>query len=416
MKHKPFITKPKQLIFIFCIAEFFSMMGASTFPALLPQFIEEWQLSNTDAGLLNGVYYAGYLLTVPLLVTMTDYWSSRKIYFFSLFLTAISSFGFAFSADGFWSALVFRILGGIGLAGSYMPGLKLLTDHLDYINPSLDNSRGVAFYTSSFGIGTAFSVFLAGEMTTRWNWEMAFLVSVIGPIIAIAITQFFLPSYDPLPKKIPSTHPLDFTPILKNKPVMAYVLAYTVHNFELFAYRSWLVTFLAYSASTAPGQNLFFSITAWAAIANIVALPASVLGNELSQRIGRHKAITIIMWVSTALAFMIGFSAELPFIIVAIFLVIYGVTISGESSSITAGLVSAAPKGYRGTAMAVHSCIGFMGSFAGPLVFGLTLDLSSLPGTIGITTLSWGIAFAMTGVVVAFGPMFIILLGKEGRD
>jgi MFS family permease len=245
---------------------------------------------------------------------------------------------------------------------------------------------------------------------------MAFLVSIIGPIIAIAIAQFFLPTNDPLPPKIPSTHPLDFSPILKNKPAMAYVLAYTVHNFELFAYRSWVVAFLAYSASTVPGQNLLFSVTAWAAIANIVALPASVLGNELSERIGRHKAITIIMWVSAALAFMIGFSAELPFIIVAVLLVIYGVTITGESSSITAGLVGAAPTGYRGAAMAVHSCIGFIGSFAGPLAFGLTLDLSSPSGIIGITTLSWGIAFAMTGVVVALGPIFIMLLGKERGD
>jgi MFS family permease len=399
-----------------CIAEFFSLVGAATFPALLPQFMKEWQLSNTDAGLLNGVYYAGYLVTVPILVTMTDHWPTRKIYFFSLSLTALSSLGFVYGVDGFWSAIIYRTLGGIGLAGSYMPGLKLLTDHLDHLSPTSDNNRGVAFYTSSFGIGTAFSFFLAGEITIHWDWKMAFLVSAIGPIIAVAITQFFLPPKDPLPHKAPSTHPLDFTPILKNKPSMAYVLAYTVHNFELFAYRSWLVTFLTYSALTAPSQNLFFSVTVWAAIANLAGLPASVLGNELSRCIGRHKAITIIMLVSAAMAFMIGFSAELPFIIVAVLAVIYGVAITGESSAITAGLLVTAPAGYRGAAMAVHSCIGFMGSFAGPLAFGLTLDLSSPSGVGGITTQSWGFAFAMTGAVVALGPFFIMLLGKKSRD
>ncbi len=407
---------PKQLIFMVCIAEIFSMMGAATFPALLPKFIEEWHLSNTDAGLLNGIYYAGYLVMVPILVTMTDHWSPRKIYFFSLSLSALSSFGFAYGADGFWSAMVFRTLSGVGLAGTYMPGLKLLTDHLDHLNPTSDNSRAVAFYTSSFGIGTASSFFIAGEIASSWDWQMAFMVSVIGPLIAIVISQFFLPPRDPRPHKAPKTHPLDFTPILKNKPAMAYVMAYTVHNFELFAYRSWLVAFLAYSASTSPGQNLVFSVTTWAAIANIFALPASVLGNELSRRIGRHKAIIIIMWVSALLAFAIGFSAELPFIIVAVLLVIYGVAIAGESSSITAGLVGAAPLGYKGAAMAVHSCIGFMGSFAGPLAFGLTLDLSSPSGVSGTTTQSWGIAFAMTGVVVALGPLFIMLLGKVRHE
>jgi MFS family permease len=407
---------PKQLIILVCIAEIFSMLGTVTFPALLPEFIEKWQLTNTDAGWLNGIYFGGYLLAVPLLVTMTDHWAPRKVYFFSLLLTALSSFGFAYGVDGFWSAMIFRAIGGIGLAGSYMPGLKLLTDHLDHLNPKSDNSRAVAFYTSSFSIGLALSYFSAGEIATRWDWQTAFLVAIIGPLISIAIAQVFLPAKDPRPHKAPTTHPLDFRPVLKHKPAMAYVLAYTVHNFELFAYRSWLVAFLAYSASTQPGQNLLFSATAWAAISNIFALPASVLGNELSRRIGRHKAITIIMWVSAVFACLIGFAAELPFIFVAILLVIYGIAITGESSSITAGVVGAAPAGYRGTTMAVHSCIGFMGSFAGPLIFGLTLDLSSPSGVGGTTTQSWGIAFAMTGAVVALGPLFIKFLGKSQRE
>ena len=407
---------PVQLITLLCIAELFSMLGAVTFPALLPTFIETWHLSNTDAGWLNGIYYAGYLLAVPLLVTMTDHWSPRKIYFSSLLITALSSLGFAYAVDGFWSAMFFRTLGGIGLAGSYMPGLKLLTDHLDHLRPNFDNSRAVAFYTSSFGIGTALSYFAAGEIATQWSWQTAFIVAVDGPLIAIAISQILLPSKDPRPHKAPETHPLDFRPVLKSKPAMAYVLAYTVHNFELFAYRSWIVAFLAYSASTQPGQNLFLSATAWAAVANLTALPASVLGNELSRRIGRHKAITIIMWASALFACLIGFSAELPFIVVAILIVLYGITIAGESSSVTAGVVGAAPKGYRGATMAVHSCIGFMGSFAGPLVFGLTLDLSSPSGIGGTTTASWGWAFAVSGIIVALGPLFIAFLGKAQRE
>ena len=160
---------PKQLIILVCIAELFSMLGTVTFPALLPEFIEKWQRTNTDAGWLNGIYYGGYLLAVPLLVTMTDHWAPRKVYFFSLLLTALSSFGFAYGVDGFWSAMIFRAIGGIGLAGSYMPGLKLLTDHLDHLNPKSDNSRAVAFYTSSFSIGLALSYFSAGEIATRWD-------------------------------------------------------------------------------------------------------------------------------------------------------------------------------------------------------------------------------------------------------
>ena len=46
-------------------------------------------------------------------------------------LTALSHFGFALFADGFWSALFLRLLAGIGWAGTYMPGLKAIADPLE---------------------------------------------------------------------------------------------------------------------------------------------------------------------------------------------------------------------------------------------------------------------------------------------
>ena len=117
------------------------------------------------------------------------------------------------------------------------------------------------------------------------------------------------------------------------------------------------------------------------------------------------------MWVSALFRCLFRFAAELPFI-VAVLLVLYGITIV-EFSSITTGMVRVASAGYRGTTMAVHSCIGFMGSFTGPLVFGITFDFASPSGVGGTTTQSWGIAFDMTGIVVALVPLFFKWLGKS---
>ena len=87
---------PIRLIVALCTAEVVSMLGAATFPALLPTFLAEWNLTSTEAGWLNGIYYLGYLLSVPVLVSMTDRGSSRKIYFLCMVLTIIASAGFAF--------------------------------------------------------------------------------------------------------------------------------------------------------------------------------------------------------------------------------------------------------------------------------------------------------------------------------
>ncbi len=401
---------PVQLILIVCAAEIVSMPGVAAFPALLPTFIETWGLSKTDAGWINGLYYAGYLVAVPVLVSITDRIPPKAVLTVCMILAAFSNLGFALWADGFWTATLFRVLAGVALAGTYMPGLKLLNDHLEDILPGADHSRSVAFYTSSFGIGTAASYFLSGVLATASGWQYAFFAGAAGPVAALAIIFIALPLHSPRPDKAPDTHLFDFRPVLRCRPVMGYVFAYTVHNFELFAYRSWMVAFLFFAASNHDGSAMVISATAWAAIANLMGPPSSVLGNELSRRFGRHRTISVIMVLSAVLGAVIGFSAAMPFWVVVTLLLVYGVLISGESSSVTAGAIGAAPKGYRGATMAVHSCIGFVGSFAGPLMFGVMLDLSSPTGIGGDTVESWGIAFAFTAAVVALGPIGLALL------
>ena len=60
------------LIAAFVAAQMGVMQGSGTFAALLPNFIELWNLSKTDAGWINGIYYAGYLGAVPFLVSLAD--------------------------------------------------------------------------------------------------------------------------------------------------------------------------------------------------------------------------------------------------------------------------------------------------------------------------------------------------------
>ena len=231
------------------------MLGVMSFPALLPGFITEWQLTNTEAGWINGVYFLGYLTAVPVLVSLTDRVSPRNIYYLCLGLTAFSSAGFAFLTDGFWSAMLFRTLAGIGLAGAYMPGLKLLGNHLKAVADNKDQSRAIAFYTSSFGIGFAISYYYAGVVAEAMDWHWVFAIAIIGPLAAIATAIAALPARDPAQTEVPVTHFLDFRPVLRCRAAMGYVLAYTAHNFELFAFRSWIVTYLVFAAATGPDPH-----------------------------------------------------------------------------------------------------------------------------------------------------------------
>jgi predicted MFS family arabinose efflux permease len=95
-----------------CVAEILGLAGFSIVPALLPQFIEAWSLTNTQAGWLAGIVSAGYMLAVIPLVGLTDRQPARQIYLASSALSAVSCFGIALS-DNLLPALAFRALAGL---------------------------------------------------------------------------------------------------------------------------------------------------------------------------------------------------------------------------------------------------------------------------------------------------------------
>ncbi len=392
------MTGPR-LIVALCLAKIVSMAGFGSFPALLPFFIETWQLSNTGAGWVNGIYFGAYMVAVPVLVSLTDRVDPRRVYLVCGAATALSSLGFALLAEGFWSALLLRALAGAGLAGTYMPGLKALTDHL----PERLRARAVAFYTSSFSIGGAASFYLTGEIAAALDWHWAFALASLGPLVSMAIVAILVPRGAAHLATPPQTALLDFRPVVSNRVALGYVLAYSAHNWELFAMRSWLVAFLAYAQELMPAGALGgdWRPTTIATLVIMLGLPSSVLGNEAAQRFGRRRVVTLIMGASALVALGIGFSAPLPFVLVVMLIVVYGVTVTADSSSITSGAVAAARPELRGATMAVHSFIGFMGAFLGPLGFGVVLDVAGGSGS----DLAWGLAFASAGLVVALGPL-----------
>jgi MFS family permease len=96
-------------------AQMLAQIGAFALPALLLGYIARWDFSKTEAGWLVGVFFAAYVVMVPLLLSLTDRIPVRRVYMLGTGLTALSHFGFALFADGFWSALLLRITKGGGI-------------------------------------------------------------------------------------------------------------------------------------------------------------------------------------------------------------------------------------------------------------------------------------------------------------
>lgn len=387
-------TPPARLVALICFAEVLSMTAFSGFVTLLPVLAPEFHLNNSEAGVIGGVVLGGYVAGVPFLGPATDRMDARRVYAVAALVAASGALGFAFLASGFWSALLCQALIGIGLSGTYVPGMKALTDRLH--GPW--QSRGAAFYGATFGVGASLSLVLCGGVAQALGWQTAFVVASVGPLAAAALVLFKLERVVPRPTARPVL--LGFRRVFSNRAVRPYFFASAAHSWELHATRTWLVAFLTFAASQHGGAaSTPASLALMAAFIYLLGPAASVTGAELALRFGRARLMTIGPVLSGAASLIIGFIAGSPWIALVVFAAAHMFLIGIDAGVMNAGVVIAADPRHRGATMTLHSLIGFGTGFISPPLFGVVLDLAGGRGEI----VAWGLAFGSLGLVALVG-------------
>src|ERR1700736_5693177 len=356
------------IVLAICGAEILGLAGFSTVPALLPQFIETWSLTNTQAGWLAGIMSGGYMLAVVPLVSLPDRQPARHIYLASSALSALSCFGIAL-CDSLLPALAFRAAAGIALAGMYMPGLQALTAGVD----GTIRARIAGWYSSSFTIGASLS-FLLGRIGTLLGWRSAFVLAGILSTAGVVIAWAALPRADPgLDKEARPV--LDITPVFGNRDALVLIFGYAAAIWGSIGLRQWIVVFLAFCAADQAGVPAqAWIMLAVGALISFLGVPAGLLGNELSIRYGLRNVATLVFLLSAVASGLFGFTAMLPYIAVIWLAIVIGFAVQGNFANLTSGVLAVAAPRHRGATIGLYSCVGFGGGFLGTLLFGVTLD------------------------------------------
>jgi len=399
--------KAFSLVTTMCVAQVLCMLGVFAFPALLPHFLDIWDLSNSQAGWISGIYFAGYSIAVPLLTSLTDHVDARKIYLISCLISIMANIGFGLFSQGFWSALIFRSLCGIGLAGTFIPGLKAIIDRLE----ARFLPRAISFYTACFGLGMSVSFYYTGVVSEWFGWKTVFLAAAAGSGFAMVLSLIVL---DPRPiEKLNSSLKsvldiLDFRPVWQNDSARTYIIAYMCHMWEMFAARSWMVAFLTFAISIQAVHETFMTPTTVMAVAGIFGMISSILFGELAVKFGRRRIVSMVMAVSCLLGLGIGFSASTPYPVLVFLCISYTVFFQGDSAAIHTGVITAAASDQRGATMALQSLTGFMAASLSPVVVGFVLDMTGG----GVHTISWGLTFGLMGIPALLGIIFLLKTRK----
>lgn len=387
-----------------CIGQVGNLLPHVTLSANLAQHLmPAWGLSAAEGGLMASGYAFGYMLAVPVLTTLTDRIDARLVLLCGSIVSGLATAAFGIFAEGFWSGTLIWSLAGLGFAGAYMPGLKALTDRL----PAGDTSRAVTLYTSSFSVGVGLSFLVAQVVADAWGWRAAFLVTGFGPVAMVAAC-LLIEQRRPTPKV---GRLLNFGPVFANREALGYILGYGAHCFELYGIRTWLVGFWTFVVAHQGAPSWLTPVLMSFCFA-IISMPASILGNEAALKFGRHRAITVVMVASAGVALMIGFNATAPAWLLAVLLIVYGMTVPADSGALTAGMSAAAAPEHRGATLALHSTVGFGLSAAGAWATGAALDLAGGPQSAS----GWLLAFIVLAAGILLGPLALLWAGRSVRN
>jgi predicted MFS family arabinose efflux permease len=386
-----------------CGAEILSLAGYSIVPALLPQFIEAWSLTNTQAGWLAGIVSAGYMLAVIPLVSLTDRQPARHIYLAASMLGALSCFGMVV-CDSLLPALGFRAATGIAMAGMYMPGLRALTHGVE----GTIRARIAAWYTSSFTIGASLS-FLFGRVGMLLGWRSAFVGAGLLGAVGVLIAWAALPRGEATSEAEPQPL-LNLRPVLANRDALVLIVGYAAAIWGCVGLRQWIVVFLTFRAgdqAAVPAQAWIILVVG--ALISFLGVPAGLIGNELSIRYGLRNIALLVFVLSAIAGGLFGFTAMLPYIAVLGLSVVVGFIVQGNFSNLTSGVIGVAAPRYRGATIGFYSCIGFGAGFLGTLLFGVTLD--QFGGTAHLT--AWILSFGTCGLACLIGCTATTFLSRD---
>lgn len=377
---------------------------------------------------LHGMNHAMYNMLTPLVLTLTGYFRFESITKVTLgFSLYLGVYGFAQIPVGFLSDRVSRknllasgaVINGSAIAlcasfpsytvflvGMFCAGLGASTFHpvnASYLSDLYRNKRGSALGLSGFGAtaGLFLGPLIGGALCESIGWRKTFIIfSIVSILVGIIFCLFAKEPERELFDKLDSTNHW-------NKGIIVF-LAIAATIFTLREFAGWGGYFLlpVFSESIY-GYSVRYAgfIGGLQTIGGFIAQP---LGGFLSDRFGRRRLMSVLLFFVSAFMILIPFAGR-TFLIPVVLM--YGICYTATVPIIDALIADKTPAKIRGGVFGI-----FMASGIGISAFSQLTQAAILDSTKHSMSGYYACFFLLGGVV--FLSMVVLLLFKnaEAKD
>lgn len=353
----------------------------------------DFSLNNGQVGLIMSLFFIGYTVTQIPSGIMGDKVGRKKILVPSFVL-----FGVFMVITGMMPSYFLFIIAWVivGLAQGMFYGSQYALS--SEAIPKKNITLGSALINSGMAFGTSIGYFISSITVSEMgmNWRMPFYIMAV-PILIIAFLMYQIIKERPRKeiKHDENVMPFKMSSLFNNRNlILAYIIIFcSIYGF--FMIITWLPYYLETERGIDGAQVAFVaSLVPWAAI------PGSLFFSWLSDKLGRHRPVLIVMLPLTFIfTISIVFFDNLAILYIA--LIGYGIVGKISTNPVLIAVVSDnAPKSALGTSFSVYNFIGMTASILAPYITGFLTDLTG----------SMAIGFYLAAALLVVGFIAAILV------
>ena len=316
--------------------------------------------SSVQLGFISGTLIFAFF-------AISDLFSPRKIFLFCALSGALANLGIYFFATGLYSLLFLRFITGFFLAGIYPIGMKIAAG---WYHKGL--GKAIGFLVGALVLGTAFPHLLKSLGKTL-PWQSV-IWTVSGVAASGGILMYLSVKDGPYISKGATFDPKALFKMFGVKDFRAAAFGYFGHMWELYAFWAfvpWMIEFYLNK------QGIVSNISLWAFIIIAIGAIGCTVGGIISQYVGSARVAFVQLTVSGLCCLFSPWIYSLSPVLFLAFLIIWGITVVGDSPQFSALTAQTAPKALVGSALTIVNCIGFsITIFSIQLISFLLLHLS----------------------------------------
>ncbi|MGE0241494.1 MAG: nitrate/nitrite transporter [Parvibaculaceae bacterium] len=306
-------------------------------PAVLP-----WLTNGVQIGFVIGALAAS-------LVSLPDVVRLGRLMAVSAGLAAFANL-LLLTEPGPAMLIALRVATGIALAGVYPPALK-------FVATWFVSGRGLALgaVIGALTLGSSLP-HLFRALSANFAWQSVVIAASAATLAGAAL--FLAAKEGPHAFSQAKFDPRQVGLVLRDRPLLLATIGYLGHMWELYAMWAWLLFYIGVAPILrATGPANLASLVTFAAIAG--GALGCLLGGTISDRFGRTATTAGMMIVSGACALAIGFAFEGPAWLFILIILVWGISVIGDSAQFSAAVTELADRRYVGTALSVQLGLGF---------------------------------------------------------